>query len=262
MGTRDIPDFQAEAFKAQLLLAMDELFSPDDPLAPQAEQREALADFLTMVADKNRYLNLTAVTEAKEMVRLHLIDSLSLLPYLDRELERCHAQGRRCCVLDLGTGAGFPGIPLKIMRPEIEICLADALEKRILFLQTLEEKAGPESGVELLHGRGEEMGRLPQYRERFDFVIARAVAELRILAELTLPLTKEGGLFCAMKASKGKRELEDAERALSLLGGTLEAMPEFELPGGETRMLLLIRKNKATAKIYPRPFSRIRKQPL
>ena len=161
----------------------------------------------------------------------------------------------------MGSGAGFPSIPLKIVFPELEITIVDSLNKRITFLKTLVE-ALQLDGVELYHDRAESFGQKPEFREQFDFVTARAVARLNVLTELCLPLVKKDGYFFALKAAKSEEELVEARPAIALLGGKLIQAEDVSLPNGDTRHVITVQKKKPTPKKYPRKPGLPNKQPL
>lgn len=221
-------------------------------------ERGQLLGFLLDMLETNLSLNLTAITDVPDVILLHVLDSLTLLPVLDRERQK----GKTLRFLDLGTGAGFPGMPVKIMRPDLDLTLMDALAKRIRFLERAAAEIGLIEPWRAVHSRGEEAAASPQHREQYDFVTARAVAELRVLCEYALPLTRTGGLFCAMKA-ECEEELKAAANAIRVLGGEVEAVKRFALPASEVkRTLILIRKLHATARRYPRSNAQIRKNPL
>ena len=252
------PPFDAPAFRSECQRAFD-LYRPYLPeISP--EQEEQLLTYLALVAETNRSLNLTAISKAEDMLLLHLIDSWTLLPLLDRELEaQAQADFR---FLDIGSGAGFPGIPLKLLRPQIELCMLDALQKRIHFLQRAIGQLALNHGCTALHARAEEAGRLPEYRDRFDLVTARAVADLPLLLELALPFVKPGGLFIAMKA-EADEEIRRAEKAARLLSAVNEEVCELELAdSGVKRKLILYRKLRPCPSRYPRTFAKMKKAPL
>lgn len=223
-----------------------------------AEKEEELIRYLLFMLEKNQVMNLTGITDPAEVMQLHAGDSLTLLPLLDAEKK----SGRALKFLDLGSGAGFPAFPVKIARPELDLLMLDALGKRVRFLEEAAALTPLHKPWQALHARAEEAGRQPELREQFDVVTARAVAELRVLAELCLPFVRKGGVFIAMKAECGE-EIKAAEKALSLLGAKLEETSVFKLPGSEiTRSLIVIRKTAPCAKRYPRPFAQIKKNPL
>ncbi len=220
-------------------------------------QIEQMATYAKMLVEKNKVMNLTAITDVEGIAEKHIHDSLTALPALDRLLET----NKTIKVADVGTGAGLPGVILKIMRPEIEVYLIDSLAKRIRFLEDVSEQLGFED-CHCLHLRAEDAGRSAELRANMDFVIARAVAELRILVEYCIPLLKEGGIFLAMKG-KLDSEVLDAKGALFLLGGTIVREEAFDLAGSDmSRSLIEIKKVKTTPKIYPRAAGKLQKKPL
>ena len=210
--------------------------------------------YLRQLLEWNEKVNLTAIKAPDEIVIKHFLDSISLLPYLQ--------QKEKIRLLDVGSGAGFPGVPLKIANPEIDVVLLDSLKKRILFLDSLITELNLK-GVTTVHGRAEDYGHCKGYREGFNVVTSRAVAKLSVLAELCLPFVRVGGVFAAYKGPRGKEELIEAENALKILGGKLTRLVEISLPQtDETRMLIIIRKEKATPQKYPRKAGTPEKKPL
>ena len=210
-----------------------------------------LEEFTRLLLEKNQVMNLTAITDPGEVATLHLLDSLAVW-------QAGGLEGRS--LLDVGTGAGFPGLPLRIAHPDLHVSLLDSLGKRVAFLQETCAALGL-ADVECIHGRAEEFAR--DHRGRFDVVVSRAVANLRILAELCLPLVKTGGRFLSMKAVDSREEIQGAEKALEKLGGTLEQVIDYTIPTTDIRhRLLVIRKKKETPRQYPRRFAQIKKQPL
>lgn len=218
-------------------------------------QLQQYARYLELLVEWNEKMNLTAITEPEEVYLKHFYDSLTLGLHFDLNQE-----GLTLC--DVGAGAGFPSIPLKIAFPNIHVTIVDSLAKRITFLEELVKELGLE-GVSLYHDRAETFGQNKQFRAQFDVVTARAVARMSVLAELCLPLVKKGGYFAAMKAASTEAELTDAKKALTTLGGELERDIAFELPddAGE-RHILLIKKTKDTPKTYPRKPGTPNKKPL
>jgi len=199
-------------------------------------------------------MNLTAIEEDQEIIVKHFLDSLTALNALKLE------DGMR--LIDVGTGAGFPGVPLKICYPKIQLTLLDSLNKRINFLQELCQLLGLEK-VEFIHGRAEDYGKNPEYRESFDYVVSRAVAELGILGEYCLPLVRKGGYFLALKGPLAEEELEKGKKALQILGGKVEEIISLHLPLREDkRTLVLIKKINPTPKQYPRKAGTPQKKPL
>lgn len=211
--------------------------------------RERLEAFAELVLERNQVMNLTAITEPKAFAGLHLLDSLSLIPL---------AGLGSGSVVDVGTGAGFPGVPLAIALPGARVTLLDSLGKRVDFLREACGALGLEN-TRCVHARAEEFGE----RERFDWAVSRAVAPLPILCELSLPLVRTGGRFLAMKSSHSQEELEGAGRAISLLGGRAAWAKDYLIPGTDIQhRLICIEKTSPTPKKYPRRFSQIKKQPL
>ncbi|MBO5076849.1 MAG: 16S rRNA (guanine(527)-N(7))-methyltransferase RsmG [Clostridia bacterium] len=228
-----------------------ELIGPE--LSPaQAEQFEK---YCALLAEWNKVMNLTAIVDPDEVAVKHFADSLTLLPYLDRAGTRT--------LIDVGTGAGFPGIPLKIMRPELEVTLLDSLEKRVRFLDTVTCELGL-SGIRTIHARAEDAGRDRKLRGQFDASVARAVAPMNVLCEYCLPFVRPDGKFFAMKGPAQ----EDFRRALKELGGEVEADDVFELTGaaGEgpalQRRIICVKKSGTTPAKYPRRAGLPAKKPL
>ena len=178
------------------------------------EMQHKFTLYYEMLTEKNKVMNLTAITEWEDVIRKHFIDSLSLLEILDAS----EIEGR---LLDLGTGAGFPGIPLKIVFPELQVVLADSLNKRILFLQNVIRELSMQYCT-AVHGRAEEAARKKDMREQYDLVVSRAVASLPVLSEYCIPFVKPGGYFISYKTSEIEDELKTAEHAIQLLGGSLD----------------------------------------
>ena len=218
-------------------------------LALPAEQVEALLAFGAAVLEKNKVMNLTAITDPAQAAELHLLDSLTLLKVLP-------LAGKS--LLDVGTGAGFPGVPLKLAEPSLRLTLLDSLQKRMRWL---EEEALPALGVEarFLTGRAEDFAR--DNREKFDVVTSRAVARLDLLCELCLPFVHRGGYFLAMKGALAKEELHEAANAIRLLGGSYERTEEFEI-GGAVHSVIVIHKTGKTPEQYPRSWARMKQKPL
>lgn len=216
------------------------------------EQTASFQQYMTILLNWNEKINLTAIKQPKEIACKHFLDSILILKYLDIPA------GAK--LIDVGTGAGFPGVPLKMMRPEIQLTLLDGLNKRLVFLKDLAEQLN--FSAEFVHARAEEAGRQAAFRGKFDFATARAVAPLNLLCEYCLPFLKIGGVFVAMKGPKPEEEVADAQNAISLLGCTLDGIKEFDLPNGDSRSLVLIRRTKALPGLYPRHGSKIAKSPL
>lgn len=216
-------------------------------------QMEQFATYFELLVEWNQKMNLTAITELQEVYLKHFYDSITLA-----FSDTFEPQGKLC---DVGSGAGFPSIPLKIIFPDLEITIVDSLNKRITFLSTLVE-ALELKGVSLYHDRAETFGQNKEYRESFDFVTARAVARLNVLTELCVPLVKRDGYFFALKAAKSDEELVEAKPAIALLGGKLIQAEDVSLPNGDTRHIITIQKKKETPKKYPRKPGLPNKQPL
>lgn len=220
-------------------------------------QVQQFATYFKLLVEWNEKVNLTALTEEKEVYLKHFYDSL--LPLWETPLENYHIK-----LCDVGAGAGFPSIPLKIIQPEIQLTIVDSLRKRINFLELLVEELNL-TEVELVHARAEDMGQNPDYRGQFDIVTARAVAQLNVLAEFCVPLLKKGGHFLVLKGSHSQTEEEigQAQNALKVLGAKLITQKETYLPEDEgERTLLLIKKTLDTPKKYPRKAGKPAKQPL
>ncbi len=221
------------------------------------KQQQQILVYFQLLKDYSGKLNLTAITDNEGIAIRHLLDCLTVLPLLDHEAEQRSAP----CLVDVGSGAGFPGLLIKIMRPDWRCLLLDSLAKRIAFLQTVIEKLLL-TEVKAEHGRAEDAGRQKRLRDQHDLAIARAVAPLNILAEYCLPLVKPGGCFIAMKGAAGP-EWPLARLAVTSLGGQLEQLEEFNLPGTDMqRSLFLLRKLTATPERFPRRAGRISKNPL
>lgn len=228
-------------------------------LSPETAERFDL--YAARLVETNRQMNLTAITDPEGILVKHFLDSLTLAPLLAEQ------PGESLSLIDVGTGAGFPGVPLALVCPGLRLTLLDALQKRLTFLDGLcRELAVP---VTLIHARAEEAGRRPALREQFDIAAARAVAFLPVLCEYLLPLVRPGGRMIAMKGPDGEAELEAAARAIPLLSGRAApvhrlSLPPAPLPGEAVaeRLLLVIDKTAPTPSAYPRPPAKIAKKPL
>ena len=218
----------------------------------ESRQADAFQTYLELLLSWNEKMNLTAITEPGEVLEKHFLDSLT--PLLALPIK----QGGK--LIDVGTGAGFPGIPLKILRPDIELTLLDGLNKRLTFLGEVCESLGIEANR--VHKRAEEAGLDKKMREAYDVAIARAVAPMNILCEYCIPLIKMKGYFIAMKGPGAEKELEEAEHALEQLGGERARVHGLTLPGGEERNLVVVQKRRFTPKGYPRHGGTITKHPL
>lgn len=215
----------------------------------ELELFEKYADFLV---EYNAKVNLTAITQPQEIAEKHFLDSLLLLAAVQPE------KGAR--IIDVGTGAGFPGVPVKIVRPDMQLTLLDSLNKRLVFLGQLAQKLGLE--WQEVHARAEEAGRQNVYRENFDIATARAVAPLSVLCEYCLPFVRIGGIFIALKSRGAQTEIGDANRAISLLGGKLREVRTYTLPQQGERSLIIVEKISQTSSKYPRPSAKMAKSPL
>lgn len=223
---------------------LSELGLPETAAAPMAR-------YAQLLLETNQVMNLTAITDPTDVAALHFLDSAALLTLTD-------LKGKT--VADVGTGAGFPGLPLKIAEPSIDLTLLDAQGKRVRFLETVCAQLGL-TGVACVHGRAEEFA--ADRRESFDIVTSRAVAALPVLCELCLPLVKVGGCFLAMKSVDSDAELDSAKHALELLGGQVETLRDYQIPGTNVyHRLVIIKKFRKTPEKYPRAFAKIKKNPL
>lgn len=211
----------------------------------------SLLRYAELLVEKNKVMNLTAITEPADIATLHFLDSAALLSLADF---------RGKSVVDVGTGAGFPGVPLRIMEPTIQLTLLDSLNKRVDFLKEVCDELSLQN-VTCVHARAEEFA--ASHREQFDIVTSRAVANLPLLSELCLPLVKEGGYFLSMKATNSDEELRAALCAIQTLGGKVEKVSDYTIPGTDIcHRLIYIKKVQKTAKKYPRTFAKIKKNPL
>lgn len=235
-----------EQFKSKLL---------EKNLPVSDEKMKQFQKYLKLLQEWNQKINLTTITEDEEVYLKHFFDSLTLAFYVDFENEEF-------TFCDVGSGAGFPSIPLKIIYPNSQITIVDSLKKRIGFLEKVVEELGL-VGVHLYHDRAENFGQNKKFRNKFDFTTARAVANMSVLAEFCMPLTKKNGTFIAMKAQTADEELEKAGKAIATLGGKIRENIHFELPedAGE-RHIILIDKKKETPNKYPRKPGTPAKKPL
>lgn len=233
--------------------------APEISVPLSAEEIRSFQIYASMLREKNKVMNLTAVDDDQGIAMKHFIDSLTLCSYIREEEEK--AGGKTIRLADVGTGAGFPGLPLKISMPELDVTLMDSLAKRLNFLGEVVERLGLEK-VSLVHSRAEDGGRDKKYREKYDVVTARAVARLPVLAEYCLPFVKVGGVFLAMKGH-AEEEVQDAGKAIATLGGTIEKTDTFTLPGTDMeRTVVVIRKIRPTPPKYPRKAGTPAKEPL
>ncbi len=215
--------------------------------------------YAEMLKEKNKVMNLTAITDDEGIAMKHFIDSLTIASFIDSEQEKI--KGRSLSLIDVGTGAGFPGLPLKINKRDLDLTLLDSLAKRLSFLEEVASELSLDN-IKFVHSRAEDAGRDARYREKYDVATARAVANLPVLCEYCLPFVRKGGCFIAMKG-KLDEELKNADRAISLLGGKIETIKEFQLPGTDAdRTIVVIRKVKETPKRYPRQAGKPSKDPI
>ena len=220
------------------------------------EQIEQFLQYYEMLVEKNKVMNLTGITEYEEVIQKHFLDSLSLIRVIP------DIASQNLTVIDLGTGAGFPGIPLKIAFPDLEITLMDSLNKRILFLQEVIDALGLKK-VSAIHGRAEEMASNAAHRQQYDLCVSRAVSNLAVLTEYCLPFVKKGGLFISYKSADSDAEIQEGKKAISILGGKLTSVDKFQLPDSDLgRALVCIKKVKDTPKKYPRKAGTPAKLPL
>ena len=216
------------------------------------KQLEQFRIYYEMLVEKNKVMNLTGITEWDEVLEKHFLDSISLIRAVDLNQE--------LTVMDMGTGAGFPGIPLKIAFPNLKVTLADSLNKRVLFLQEVIDTLELED-IEAIHGRAEDLARDKKYREQYDLSVSRAVANLSTLSEYCLPFVKIGGQFISYKSGEIEEEVAASKSAVFLLGGKVKDIVKFEL-GESGRSFIVIDKVKGTPKTYPRKAGTPSKKPL
>ncbi len=216
-------------------------------------QYQQFMDYYELLVERNKVMNLTAITELAEVITKHFIDSLAIVKAVKFEKQS---------LLDIGTGAGFPGIPLKIAYPELNIVLLDSLKKRLTFLDEVIDQLEL-TDIKTLHGRAEDFGRELNYREQFDLCVSRAVAKLSSLSEYCLPYVKKGGSFISYKSGNIEEELISSKRAIKLLGAELKEVIEYQLPNTDMqRTLIVIEKKEPTPKSYPRAAGKPSKEPL
>ena len=224
-----------------------------------AENISAFSKYTNLLREWNKKMNLTNIIDDEGIAMRHFIDSLTLVSHLQDEQKKQKKEDLQ--LLDVGSGAGMPGIPLRLAMPELKVTLLDSLKKRIGFLEHACDSLSLKD-VRFIASRAEDAGRLKQYREQFDVVTARAVAELQVLLEYCMPFVKTGGIFLAMK-SQVEEEANAARKAIVLLGGTIEEMHSFVLPGTDTeRTIVVIRKLRNTPPSYPRKAGTPKKRPL
>ena len=219
-----------------------------------SEQQEQFVTYYKMLVEKNKVMNLTAITEFDEVLDKHFLDSIALARYVDLTTS--------ISLIDLGTGAGFPGMPLKIMFPNLKVTLADSLNKRIVFLDDVIGELGL-TDIQTVHARAEDLAHNSDYREQYDYCVSRAVANLSSLSEYCLPFVRIGGTFISYKSGEIEEELAAAKKAIFLLGGQFDQVIPFQLEGTDLgRSFVLIKKDKKTAKTYPRKSGMPTKKPL
>ncbi|MDV5973076.1 UNVERIFIED_CONTAM: 16S rRNA (guanine(527)-N(7))-methyltransferase RsmG [Streptococcus canis] len=222
------------------------------PLSPK--QKEQFDTYFKLLVEWNTKINLTAITEENDVYLKHFYDSIA--PILQGFLSNDPVR-----LLDIGAGAGFPSLPMKILFPNLEVTIIDSLNKRISFLTLLAQELGLEN-VHFFHGRAEDFGQNKAFRAQFDIVTARAVARMQVLSELTIPFLKIGGKLIALKAQAADQELEDAKTALSLLFGKVIVNHHYQLPNGDSRYITVVEKKKETPNKYPRKAGLPNKKPL
>ena len=220
-----------------------------ETLSMSTAQAELLAAYMQKVLVMNEQINLTSIREPADFIKKHILDSLAILSEFDEKAKT---------ILDLGTGGGFPGIPLAIMRPQTHIVLMDATVKKLKVVKQMADELGL-TNVTILQGRAEELGKQAQYREQFEVVVSRAVAHFAILAELAIPLVKEGGFFFAMKGRNYQDEMSNANKICKNLGGKIVAYEPYMIDDTKN-MIIKIKKEARTPAQYPRAYGRIKKE--
>lgn len=218
------------------------------------KQIEQFLNYYELLVEWNSFMNLTAITDFDEVILKHFVDSISLCKYISFQ--------KGDTLIDIGTGAGFPGIPIKIICPDCKITLLDSLNKRINFLNTVIEKLEL-TDIITIHGRAEDIAKVKEHRENYNYAISRAVANLSTLSELCIPFVKKDGFFVSYKSEKGNEELKLAQNAIEILGGSVDKQISYQLPDSDlSRNLILIRKRNITPKKYPRKAGIPSKEPL
>lgn len=207
--------------------------------------------YCQLLIEWNNKMNLTAIKEPQEIAIKHFVDSCTVLNYVNIK--------KNAKIIDIGTGAGFPGIPLKILRDDLDVTLLDSLNKRLVFLNEVADKL--EIDVKTVHGRAEEFGRKDDYRENFDVAISRAVAPLNVLSEYCIPFVRNGGKFISMKGPNVKQEVDESKKAVKILGGKYKNIVQFNIEDN-SRSIVIVDKINSTPFTYPRHGSKISKKPL
>lgn len=234
-------------------------YSEKEGLGLTEEQLSQLDTYASMLVKTNEVMNLTNIIDDEGIAVRHFIDSLTLVPYIRAEQEK--ASRKNLTIIDVGTGAGFPGVVLKIAMPELDLTLLDSLNKRLNFLNEVSSALGL-TGVKTVHGRAEDAGRNKALREKFNISCARAVANLPVLCEYCLPFVREGGAFLAMKGNVDEEE-QASTKAILVLGGKKEKTDKFLLPGTDmNRSIVVVRKVRSTPSQYPRQAGKPSKNPL
>lgn len=214
-------------------------------------QYEQFEQYKTLLKEWNEKMNLTAIVEDEDIFRKHFIDSIKVFEF--KEVLEAKS------IIDVGTGAGFPGLPIKIMMPEVKLTLLDSLNKRLNFLRTVASELKM-TDLEYVHSRAEDGSRLPEYREKYDIAVSRAVANMTLLSELCLPYVRKGGYFIALKGPAVEEEIQEAQHAIDLLGGKIEEVKEVCIEGMDLKHnLVIVKKVKNTPKTYPRSSAAIKK---
>ena len=223
------------------------------------DQINCFEKYYELLIEKNKVMNLTAITDKEDVIVKHFIDSIALIPYLtDKGINT----NNELKIIDIGTGAGFPGLPLKIMMPDVKFTLLDSLNKRVSFLNEVIDELKLKD-IEALHGRAEDYASDSKYREKYDICVSRAVANLSTLSEYCIPFVKEDGYFISYKAGESEEEINNSKNAIKILGGKINKVEEFVLPGTDaSRVFVFIRKQELTDKKYPRKAGVPAKKPL